>query len=427
MAILNPQGKVMRSVITAVLASLSATSWGGALYFPEMSSASEASYAGAGMVARANDAGTTFSNPAGMTRFKESEILAGATGVYIEANFKPNRDTTTVDGNDGSVNKRIVPAGSFAYVRPMSDQLWLGFSVHNYFGLAIDWKDDWVGRYSSVNVAVLAPQFQPSVGYKVNEWLSVGAGAAATLGYLKEKMRVAPLFGAQGNDGKLRLSDADWAMQYNLAVMLEPTDRTRIGIRYLTETDLDFKDAPDISGVTTPNLPDLTPLKDFTTDTDGLNLGVTMPRTIHTGIHHQWNDDLALLGSVGWEEFSKFGKVQVGVNDTGISATLDEDFRDVWHFGVGAEYKYKPRWELTAGFSLDTSMSSDRTRPITIPLGTMYRYAVGFKHNVRDDLTVGGGLSWIWEGNLPVKEAGGVNGKYDRVSISVLSVYARWH
>ena len=146
MGILKIQDKVIRSAITAVLASLSATTWAGALYFPEMSSASESSYAGAGMVARANDAGTAFSNPAGMTRFEESEILAGATGVYIEANFKPNRDTTTVDGKDGSVNKRIVPAGSFAYVRPMSDRLWLGFSVHNYFGLAIDWKDDWVGR-----------------------------------------------------------------------------------------------------------------------------------------------------------------------------------------------------------------------------------------------------------------------------------------
>ena len=57
----------------------------------------------------------------------------------------------------------------------------------------------------------------------------------------------------------------------------------------------------------------------------------------------------------------------------------------------------------------------------------MYRYAVGFKHSVRDDLTVGGGFSWIREGNLPIKEAGGVNGKYNRVSISVLSIYARWH
>jgi long-chain fatty acid transport protein len=385
-----------------------------------MSSASEAGYAGAGMVARANDAGTAFSNPAGMTRFHESEILAGATGVYIEANFKPDRENTTVDGKDGKVNRRIVPAGSFAYVKPMSDRLFLGFSVHNYFGLAIDWKDNWVGRHSSVNVAVLAPQFQPSVGYKVNDWLSVGAGAAATLGYLKDKMRVAPLFDPMGEakDGKLRISDADWAMQYNFGVMIEPWEHTRIGIRYLTETDLNFKDAPDVSGV---GLPDRNP------NFGAIDLGITMPQTITAGIHHQWDDKWALLGSVGWEEFSEFGKVQVGLDRSGINTTLDEGFRDVWHFGIATEYKYAPGWEMTGGFSVDSSMSTDSTRPIVIPLGTMYRYALGFKHKVRDDLTIGGGFTWIWEGNLPIKEAAGVNGKYSRVSISVLSFYARWH
>jgi hypothetical protein len=32
-------------------------------------------------------------------------------------------------------------------------------------------------------------------------------------------MRVAPL---EGKDGKLRLSDSDWAMQYYFGVMIEP-------------------------------------------------------------------------------------------------------------------------------------------------------------------------------------------------------------
>ena len=61
------------------------------------------------------------------------------------------------------------------------------------------------------------------------------------------------------------------------------------------------------------------------------------------------------MGSVGWEEFSEFGKVPVGLTDTrgGISTTLDADFRDVWHFGIGAEYEINPKWEVTAGFSLD--------------------------------------------------------------------------
>jgi len=72
-------------------------------------------------------------------------------------------------------------------------------------------------------------------------------------------------------------------------------------------------------------------------------------------------------------------------------------------------------------------MSTDRTRPIVIPLGKMRRYAIGFKHQRREDLTLGGGLTFIWEGNLPTKDTGGVSGKYKDASIWVASLYARWH
>ena len=407
----------------AVLGLSPVTALAGALYFPEMSSVSESSYAGAGMVARANDAGTVFSNPAGMTRFDKPEMMAGGIGVFIPADFDTGPNNTA-DGSSRGINKRIVPAGSFAYVRPLSDKLKVGVSAHNYFGLALDWDDSWIGRYSSVNVAVLAPQVQPTVAYKLNDWLSVGAGAALTLGYMKDKMRVESI-PPGGDDGKLRVSDTDFAVQYNFGVMLEPWEHTRIGIRYLSETDLDFEDSPDISGVTLPPLP---PGTSLTSPADGLDLGIKMPQQVHAAIHHQWNDKLALLGSVGWEEFSEFGRIQVGVENVGgINTTLDADFRDVWHFGIGTEYKYRPKWELTGAFSLDSSMSTDRTRPIVIPLGTMYRYAIGVKHKKREDLTLGGGLTFIWEGNLPTKDTGGVSGKYQNVSIWIASVYARWH
>ena len=411
-----------RSLALVACALLPVTTYAGALYFYEMSSASESSYAGAGMVARANDAGTAFSNPAGMTRFDSPAMLAGATGVYINAGFRSG-SATTADGSEKGVNKRVVPAGSFAYVRPLTDRLSLGVSAHNYFGLALDWKDDWVGRESSVNVALLAPQLQPSVAYKVNDWLSVGAGAALTLGYMRDKLRIQDPFNPGGSDGKLRLSDSDFAVQGNFGVMLQPTGDTRIGIRYLTETDLDFEDSPDVSGVRFPDLPNV----DITTPAEGLDLGVKMPQAVDVAIHYQWNDKLALLGSVGWEEFSRFGRIQVGIDNTGITRTVDEDFRDVWAFGVGMEYRYRPDLELTAGFTYNPSMSTDRTRPIVIPLGNMYRYAMGFKHERRDGLTLGGGLTFIWEGSLPVKDTGGIeNGQYNNVWIAIPSLYAKW-
>ena len=178
-----PRKNPARLVTFSALAlSLSPSiSHAGGAYIYEMSNASEVGYGGAGMVARANDAGTVFTNPAGMTRFDKPEMMAGALGVYIDASFSKNGNNTA-DGKASGLNKRIVPAGNFAYIRPMSDRLSLGISAQNFFGLALDWSDDWIGRSSSVNITMVAPQLQPTLAYKVNDWLSVGAGAALTPG-----------------------------------------------------------------------------------------------------------------------------------------------------------------------------------------------------------------------------------------------------
>jgi hypothetical protein len=54
-------------------------------------------------------------------------------------------------------------------------------------------------------------------------------------------------------------------------------------------------------------------------------------------------------------------------------------------------------------------------------------YGLGFEYRKREDLTLGGGLSFLWEGSLPTKTTAGVSGKYTNVSITFLSFYARWH
>jgi long-chain fatty acid transport protein len=262
------------------------------------------------------------------------------------------------------------------------------------------------------------------VAYKVNDWLSVGAGAALTLGYLSDKARIEPLLPGRP-DGKLRYSDADFAVQGNIGIMIEPSPDTRIGLRYLTETDLDFKDGANISGV--GSLPDLDPDSDLANPRNGLDLGMKMPQAVMAGIHHRVDDRWTLLGSVGWDEWSSFGRAQVVVEGTNINTVVNDGFRDTWHFGVAADYQYSPKWKLTGGVSYDTSMASDATRPLVLPLGAMTRYGLGFEFKKREDLTLGGGLTFLWEGNLPTKPTGGVSGKYSNVNITFLSFYARWH
>jgi len=393
----------------------------GALYIYETGNPTDTGYAGAGLAGRANDAGTVFTNPAGMTRFQESTYLAGVTPLYLYAPFNPDQDTTA-SGSDGDTNE-FFGSGSFAYIRPVTDRLRLGISAQNYFGLALNWGSNWVGRYEATEVALIAPQLQPTVAYKVNNWLSIGAGAGLTLGYLKDEARVDnpdPNLG----DGKLKYDDTDFAVQGNFGIMIEPSDRTRIGLRYLTETELDFKSDIYFSGVG-PGIADLTK------SVNGLDLGMKMPQSLMAGIFHQVNDAWALLGSVGWEDWSRFARIHVRVDGSEINRVVDAGFDDTWHFGVGTQYQYTPELMLTAGFSYDSSMSTGSTRPIMLPLGAMYRYGLGFKYRKNEDLLLGGGLSFFWEGDLKVKKSGGgaggqVSGQYDNVYITFLSFYVQW-
>ena len=253
----------------------------------------------------------------------------------------------------------------------------------------------------------------------MNNWLSIGAGAGLTIGYLMDKAEVRSRI--PGNDdGRWEFSDTDFAVQGNFGIMIEPSDGTRIGVRYLTETDLDFKDKPDFSNVG--------PIFDRV---PRLDLGMKMPQSIMAGIYHRLNDEWAILGSVGWDDWSSFGVVNVDTSGTVPETTVDLGFDDTWHFGVGAEYQYNPELMLTAGFSYDSSMMDSETRPINLPLGEMYRYAAGFKYWKSNDVTLGGGLSFLWMGDLEVKQAGNasdgfVSGQYDNLFLTFLSFYVQW-
>ena len=96
--------------LLAVLLLVPGLCHGGALYLYEMSNASETGYGGAGLAARANDAGTVFTNPAGMARFDESKMLAGAVGVYIDGGFKTNASTSTSVSFPQAVSRTSSPS-----------------------------------------------------------------------------------------------------------------------------------------------------------------------------------------------------------------------------------------------------------------------------------------------------------------------------
>ena len=60
----------------------------GGLYLYEVGTP-DVGLAGAGYAARADDAATVFTNPAGMTRLDQPSVLMGAQPVYMDMEFSP--------------------------------------------------------------------------------------------------------------------------------------------------------------------------------------------------------------------------------------------------------------------------------------------------------------------------------------------------
>lgn len=213
--------------------------------------------------------------------------MLGTQPMYLGHDFSDD-SKTTVGGNSDDSNGWI-PAGGMFSVHPVNDKLTLGLATGGNFGLALDYQDDWVGRYYVQEVTLQAAFIQPAIAWQVNDQFSVGAGVSAVYGILEQKMAINRI--VKGNDAELKLKDEDWTVRFNLSVLYELTEGTRFGLTYLSEAKLDFSDQADISGYGER----ITDFLGFGTRT--IDLGMNMPQAVMFSVYHEINDRLALRES----------------------------------------------------------------------------------------------------------------------------------
>jgi len=116
-----------------------------------------------------------------------------------------------------------------------------------------------------------------------------------------------------------------------------------------------------------------------------------MPQSVMLGIFHDMSDRWAILGSLGWEEWSRFGHVDVTVGD---SPDVTDDLK----------YKIPTTWASVpsintiqsgvtdAGISHHSALSDGKHRSAMIPMGEMTRFGGGLEYRKRSDLTLGAAM-----------------------------------
>lgn len=387
--------------ISSVLVSGTAAAGGISLY--EVGTA-DVGLAAAGYTARAQDASTVFTNPAGMTRLDGDQITVSGQVFYGDSGFSIESGTSPALGTgDGGNPIGWLPGGGVFYSHSISQNVKIGMAVTGNFGSVVEYDEGWVGRYRAQESTLLGYSFLPSAAWRVNEHFSIGVSLNAMYGTFENTVAVNNIIGA---DGSLQLDDNDWAFGANLGLLYEVSPGTRFGLTYNSAIDLNFNARTQWQG--------LSPVIQALLNSQGLldanvDLGVTVPQGVNAGFYHETSPRLALLGSVGWQQWSKFGQVNVGIDSNNpISLTTALDFDDTWHFSGGLQYKMTDSWLLNTGVAYDSGFQDSDSVALVLPVNSAWRFGIGGQNKVSETFNWGMSFEYIYGGDLETNITGSV-------------------
>lgn len=407
----------------AVLLAAVADANAGGLAVREQSAYGQgSSYAG---VAAGGSLSSMFWNPATMTQTPGMESEAVLTGIIP---YSANTATSGAGVGTGNVaHSALVPSSYYSY--QFNDKLWLGLSVNAPFGLTETFPDAWSGRaFSAGGENLQTYNATPTVAYKLNDWLSVGAGV---------QVQYAKFNFAQGTPlgltNQASVNAAGWGYGFTAGLTLTPTPTTAIGLGYRSGIDQKFNGTFNAGALCAA------------TTCGSINGTINVPDIVSLGLRQKLTSQWTALATVEWTNWSRSTNVSI-LQPSGAPVKLGVtnlviplNYQDGWFYSAGAEYQWDPRIALRAGVAYEKSPVTDTVRNPAIPDNDRLWLSIGASYNYNAKTTIDFAYSHVFVKNAPISILGasnpgfipGITGTYtgtvsSRLDIISIALKYRW-
>ena len=377
-------GSLYKSATAASLAAIFGGMAGGAFaagFALNEQSVSGAGVAFAGGAASGEDASTVFYNPAAMTRISGTQMVVGLHGIVPDVKFSNQGSFTAggplTGGNGGDLAKGMV-VPNFYLVTDITPNIKYGFGVSAPFGLVTQYDGDWVGRYHALKSVIKTIDLNPSLAYKVNDRVSVGAGFNAQ--YINAELSNAIDFGfpaaPQTSDGAADISGNSWGYGYNLGVLFQFPTHTRVGLAYRSKIHQTLVGNASFTNVPTA----LAGNPSFTSG--GAKMAITLPDSMSLSAVQEIGDKWELLSDVTFTRWSYFNELRVRFDNGAPDAVTVENWRNTFRGSIGLAYRYNDFLKLRGGIGFDQSPVRGAFRTARIPDNNRKILAAGVNYKV---------------------------------------------
>ena len=273
------------------------------------------------------------------------------------------------------------PLGTLFYfygARKITDNLAVGVGVYTPFGTTSKWNDDWAGRFLVQNISLKAIFIQPTVSYKINDMISIGAGFVYAIGDV-ELNKALPY----NNNSFVNIKGSTNSIGYNLGVYIKPIEELSIGIDYRSEVLMEMEGGDAVFTVPAS-------LSTTISENNKFSASLPMPANLDVGFAYQITEDFLIAAEINYVFWSVYDSLNFTFEENGelLNSENPRLYENKMIIRLGCQYKLNDKFVIRAGGYYDPSPTNeDYFTPETVSLNTT-AFTFGFTYKPMKNLCV---------------------------------------
>jgi long-chain fatty acid transport protein len=286
------------------------------------------------------DGASLFFNPGSAAFVKETSINLAITPILANVLY--------VDSATGQDYRTENPVGTpfsayFLFSSKKFENLKFGLAAYTPFGSTVQWEKNWIGRFALTRLELKAIFIQPTVSFKLNDKIGIGAGFVFSTGNVNLQKDI-PVQDSLGNYGHAELAGKAIGFGFNCGVHYDVTNKFSLGINYRSKVQMNLKDGN--ATFTVPESLDANfPDGKFTG-------GLPLPQVTTLGLSYRPNEKLTFaldVNHVGWKVYDTLA-FDYNTNTTSLIDTKSpRSYKNIFAFRGGVSYLAIKNLEIRAG------------------------------------------------------------------------------
>ena len=389
----------------------------------------------AGEAAKAYDASTAFSNPAGMTRLNWNETDLSFSVVAPSSNFS---GTNTIGG-------QITPGsqgGDYAhpFVIPSTFSVWnaspdlkFGIAVTAPFGARLAYSQDFIGRYQSVVSRVSDVQISLAAAYRINEHLSIGGGPV--INFLSARFTRAVNLGQLSSTFGDPIGDfkgSSVGAGFTLGALYEFDESFRAGIVYRSRIQSTINGTQSVAFSSSIGIASPATATALSANSGPASAQFILPDSLKIGFYKEIDDRWSVMADLEWTDWSLVNNVAIVTPNRASAIVFSQNWRNTWFGAIGASFRPIKKLLIQGGIGYDMSPVTDGNRTPRTPDANRFLVGAGVTYGLLDNVNVQFAILEVLTGGAQINNsssatAGTIRGTYSsRATVFGVGMAARF-